>query len=162
MTHGFDNTGRQFDKDGNLRDWWTEKDAQEFKAHTSLLVDQFNKYEVLDSLFINGKLTLGENIADLGGIMMGYEAFKKTSQYKSHVIIAGLNPDQRFFLGYAFAWMENDRPETIANQVRSNEHSPAKFRVIGPLSNMPEFYATFGIKKGDAMWRPDSMRVKIW
>ena len=93
---------------------------------------------------------------------MGYEAFKKTSQYKNKEIIAGLNPDQRFFLGYALAWMINERPEAIANQVKSNEHSPAKFRVLGPLSNMPEFYQTFGIKEGDALWRPDSLRVKIW
>ncbi len=94
--------------------------------------------------------------------MMGYEAFKKTSQCRDHVIIGGLTPDQRFFLGYALAWMINDRPEGIANQVRSNEHSPAKFRVIGPLTDMPEFLATFGIKEGDPMWRPESARVKIW
>jgi putative endopeptidase len=93
---------------------------------------------------------------------MGYEAFRKTSQYKNKEVIAGLNPDQRFFLGYALAWMVNERPEAIANQVKSNEHSPAKFRVLGPLSNMPEFYEAFGVKKGDALWRPDSLRVKIW
>jgi putative endopeptidase len=127
-----------------------------------MIVKQFNNYIAVDSLHINGELTQGENIADLGGIMMGYEAFKKTNQYKNKEVIAGLNPDQRFFLGYALAWMINDRPEAIANQVRSNEHSPARFRVLGPLSNMPEFYTSFGIKKGDAMWRPDSLQVKIW
>ena len=116
----------------------------------------------MDSLHINGELTQGENIADLAGISMGYEAFKKTDQYKKNEMIAGLNPSQRFFLGYALAWMINERPETIANQVRSNEHSPAKFRVIGPLANMPEFFATFDIKEGDAMWRSESLRVKIW
>jgi putative endopeptidase len=94
--------------------------------------------------------------------MMGYEAFKKTGQFRNHEIIGGLNPDQRFFLGYAFAWMVHERPEAIANQVRSNEHSPAKFRVLGPLTNMPEFYTAFGIKAGDAMWRPENLRVKIW
>jgi len=93
---------------------------------------------------------------------MGYQAFQRTSQYRSHQIISGLNPDQRFFLGYAFAWMINERPETIANQVRSNEHSPAKFRVIGPLTDMPEFLNTFDIRAGDAMWRAPENRVKIW
>jgi putative endopeptidase len=125
-------------------------------------VKQFDAYIAVDSLHINGKLTQGENIADLGGIIMGYQAFKKTSQYKNQEKIAGLTPDQRFFLGYAYAWMINQRPEYIATQVRSDEHSPVKFRVIGPLSNMPEFYATFGVKKGNAMWREDNLRVKIW
>jgi len=93
---------------------------------------------------------------------MGYEAFKKTDQYKNRVSISGLNPDQRFFLGYALAWMINERPEVTANQVRSNEHSPAKFRVIGPLTDMPEFFNTFGIKEGDPMYRPEKLRAKIW
>ena len=110
----------------------------------------------------NGELTQGENIADLGGIMMGYEAFKKTSQYKEKKVIAGLDPNKRFFLGYALAWMINDRPEGIANQVKSDVHSPAKFRVIGPLSNMTEFYSAFGIKEGDPMYRPENLRLKIW
>ena len=162
ITHGFDDQGSKYNEQGNLDNWWTSEDSIKFFTKTKMIVQQFNEYVAVDSLHINGELTQGENIADLGGIMMGYEAFKKTSQYRSHKIIAGLNPDQRFFLGYAFAWMVDDRPEAIANQVRSNEHSPAKFRVIGPLTNMPEFYAAFGIKKGDAMWRSDSVRVKIW
>ncbi len=94
--------------------------------------------------------------------MMGYEAFKKTNQYKEGKKMAGLTPDERFFLAYALAWMINIRPESLANQVKTDVHSPAKYRVIGPLSNMPEFYATFGIKEGDFMWRPDSLRIKIW
>jgi len=93
---------------------------------------------------------------------MGYEAFRKTGQYRNHEIIAGLNPDQRFFLGYAMAWMINERPESIIRQVRTDVHSPAKFRVIGPLSNIPEFYTAFGVKQEDAMWRPDSLKVRIW
>jgi putative endopeptidase len=127
-----------------------------------MIVKQFNDYIAVDSLHINGEMTQGENIADLGGIMFGYEAFKKTNQYKNKESIGGLNPDQRFFLGYALAWMINARPEAIADQVRSNEHSPAKFRVIGPLTDMPEFLTTFNIKQGDLMYRPDSLRVKIW
>jgi putative endopeptidase len=162
ITHGFDDQGSKYNEEGNLENWWTTLDSMRFYAKTKMIVQQFNQYIAVDSLHINGELTQGENIADLGGIMMGYEAFKKTSQYRKNEIIAGLNPDQRFFLGYAFAWMVNERPEATANQVRSNEHSPAKFRVIGPLSNMPEFYSTFGVKEGDSMWRPDSMRVKIW
>lgn len=127
-----------------------------------MIVKQFNAYIAVDSLHINGEQTQGENIADLGGIMMSFEAFKKTRQYKNHEIVAGLTPSQRFFLGYALGWMVNDRPEEIATQVRSDVHSPVKFRVNGPLSNIPEFYSTFGIKKGDALWRPDSLRVRIW
>ena len=162
ITHGFDDQGSKYNEEGNLENWWTTADSMRFYAKTKMIVQQFNQYIAVDSLHINGELTQGENIADLGGIMMGHEAFKKTDQYRKNEIIAGLNPDQRFFLGYAFAWMVNERPEATANQVRSNEHSPAKFRVIGPLSNMPEFYSTFGVKEGDSMWRSDSMRVKIW
>jgi putative endopeptidase len=162
ITHGFDDQGSQYDEKGNLNNWWTEDDKAKFKNKTQAIVDQFNAFIAVDSLHINGELTQGENIADLGGIVMGYEAFKKTSQFKNKEMIAGLSPDQRFFLGYAFAWMINDRPEAIANQVRSNEHSPAKFRVIGPLSNMPEFFATFGIQKGEAMWKDEKEMIRIW
>ncbi|HKR03627.1 MAG TPA: M13 family metallopeptidase [Bacteroidia bacterium] len=162
ITHGFDDQGSKYDDLGNLNNWWTSEDSSRFYAKTKQVVKQFNEYVAVDSLHINGELTQGENIADIGGIMMGYEAFKKTSQYKNKEIIGGLNPDQRFFLGYALAWMINQRPEAIADQVRSNEHSPAKYRVIGPLSDMPEFYTAFGVKEGDAMWRADSLRVKIW
>lgn len=162
ITHGFDDQGSKYDELGNLNDWWTVEDRKKFEAKTKLIVDQFNSYVAVDSLTVNGRLTLGENIADLGGIVMGYEAFKKTEQFKRNKIIAGLTPDQRFFLGYANAWMINTRPEALSDQVRSDEHSPAKFRVIGPLSNMPEFYNTFGVKEGDKMYRPDSLRVVIW
>ncbi len=162
ITHGFDDQGSKYDNLGNLNNWWTPEDSARFYAKTKQVVEQFNGYIAVDSLHINGELTQGENIADIGGIMMGYEAFKKTDQYKNKEIIGGLNPDQRFFLGFALAWMINQRPEAIADQVKSNEHSPPKFRVIGPLANMPEFYAAFGIKEGDAMWRADSERVRIW
>jgi putative endopeptidase len=162
ITHGFDDQGSKYDKYGNLSDWWTKEDKEKFTAKTRMIVAQFNAYVAVDTLHINGEMTQGENIADLGGIIMGYEAFKRTEQYKSGQKIAGLTPDQRFFLGYALAWMINERPESIANKVRSDVHSPAKFRVIGPLTNMPEFYAAFGIQPGEAMWRPDSLRVNIW
>ncbi len=162
MTHGFDDQGSKYDENGNLNNWWTPEDSIKFYAKTRMIVDQFNGYIAVDSLHINGSNTQGENIADLGGIIMGYQAFQQTSQYKNNEIIAGLTPDQRFFLGYAMAWMINMRPEAIANQVRSDEHSPAEFRVNGPLSDMDAFYKTFDVKKGDGLWRPDSLRVKIW
>jgi putative endopeptidase len=127
-----------------------------------MIVEQYNGYRVVDSLYVNGEATQGENIADLGGLMMGYEAFRKTSQYREGRRIAGLTPDQRFFLGHALAWMINLRPESLANQVKTDVHAPARFRVNGPVSNMPEFYAAFGIAEGKPMWRPDSLRIRIW
>ena len=162
MTHGFDDQGCKFDARGNLNNWWTKDDSIKFYRKTKAIVTQFNKYNPVDSLHINGDLTQGENIADLGGIIMGYEAFKKTKQYKSNEIIAGLTPDKRFFLSFGLAWMINQRPEAIANQVQSDEHSPAKYRVIGTLSNVPDFFKAFGVKEGDKMWRPDSLIVRIW
>jgi putative endopeptidase len=162
ITHGFDDQGSKYDENGNLFNWWTPEDSIRFYAKTKLIVQQFDAFVAVDSLHIKGDMTQGENIADLAGTVMGYEAFKKTDQYKNREMIAGLTPDQRFFLGYAFAWMINDRPEAIASQVKSDVHSPAKYRVLGPLANIPEFYAAFDIKQGDAMWRPDSLRVRIW
>ena len=162
MTHGFDDQGSKYDEKGNLNNWWTAEDSIRFYAKTKLIVDQFDEYIAVDSLHINGSMTQGENIADLGGIMIGYQAFQETDQYQQQKMIAGLSPNERFFLGYAMAWMLNMRPEAIANQVRSDVHSPAKFRVNGPLADMDAFYKTFDVKEGDNMWRPDSLRVKIW
>lgn len=162
MTHGFDDQGCKFDANGNLHNWWTPEDSVKFFRKTRMIVKQFDQYVPVDSLHINGELTQGENIADLGGIIMGYQAFQKTKQYKDNEIIAGFTPDQRFFLGFALAWMVNQRSEAIANQVKSDVHSPAKYRVNGTLSNMPEFYRAFNVKEGDKMWRPDSLIVRIW
>jgi len=162
ITHGFDDQGSQYDDKGNLKNWWTKEDREKFLAKTKLIVEQFNNYVMLDSLHINGDATQGENIADLGGVVMGYEAFKKTSQYKDNEVIAGLTPDQRYFLAYGYAWMVNATPESIARQIRIDVHSPAQYRVNGPLSNIPEFYKTFDVKAGDAMYRADSLRVVIW
>jgi len=162
MTHGFDDQGCKYDMFGNLNNWWTSGDSARFAKRTKMIVTQYDGYVAVDSLHVNGELTQGENIADLGGIMMGYEAFRKTEQFRTNRVVGGVPPAQRFFLGYALAWMINERPEGIANQVKSNEHSPAKQRVIGPLANMPEFYEAFGVKQGDAMWRDESVRVKIW
>ncbi len=162
ITHGFDDQGRQYDEKGNLRNWWTVKDEQAFNKRAKAIVEQFNKYVVVDTLKINGKNTLGENIADLGGLLIGWDAFVKTAQYKKGEKIAGLTPAQRFFLGYALGWLYNERPESLRNQVLTDEHSPSKFRVNGPFANIDAFYTAFNIKPGDKMYRPDSLRVRIW
>jgi putative endopeptidase len=162
ITHGFDDQGRQYDAKGNLKAWWTPQDSVQFTKRAQMLVDQFNGYVVLDSLHINGKATLGENIADLGGIVLGIDAFKKTKQYKEGKKINGFTPMQRFFLGYALSWLSHQRDEALANQILTDVHSPAFLRVNGPLSDIQEFYDAFNIKKGDKMWLDPDKRVKIW
>jgi len=162
MTHGFDDQGCKYDENGNLNNWWTLEDSARFFKRTAMIVNQFNQYQVADSLYINGSQTQGENIADLAGIILGYQAFQKRPQFINKEMIGGLDPSQRYFLAYGMAWMINDRPEAIANQVRMDVHSPAKFRVNGPLADVDAFYTTFGVKEGDRMWLPDSLRVKIW
>lgn len=162
LTHGFDDQGCKYDANGNLSNWWTEEDKKKFDARTAMIVKQFNDYETVKGLHINGANTQGENIADLGGIIAAYQAFRQTKQYKEGIKTGGYTPEQRFFLGYALAWMLNQRPEAMATQVKSNEHSPAKWRVLGPLSNMPEFYKAFNVKPGDKMYRAEKDRVKIW
>lgn len=164
MTHGFDNMGRQFDKDGNLRDWWTKEDSKAFEEHTSMLVDQYNKYEVLDSTFVNGKLTLGENIADLGGATVAYNAYKLTLEGKeAPKPIDGFTNYQRFFLSYAQIWRTNMRDKELRKRVKTDEHSPAKVRINGVVYNMPEFYAAFeNVKPGDKLFRTVEQRPVIW
>jgi putative endopeptidase len=162
MTHGFDDQGRQYDEKGNLSDWWTKQDGDKFNARTKLMVEQFDNYVVLDSMHINGKATLGENIADLGGLVIGFDAFKQTDQYKEGKVIDGLTPSQRFWLGYAYSWLGHSRPEALAQQVLTDVHSPNFLRVNGPLSDIPDFYESFNIKEGQPMWRAPDKRVKIW
>lgn len=164
MTHGFDNMGRQFDKDGNLRDWWTKEDSKAFEEHTKLLVDQYNKYEVLDSTYVNGKLTLGENIADLGGITVALNAYKISLQGKeAPQPIDGFTNYQRFFLSYAQIWRTNMRDKELKKRVRTDVHSPAKVRVNGVVYNVPEFYTAFpDIKPSDLLYRPAEERPVIW
>jgi putative endopeptidase len=162
ITHGFDDQGRQFDAQGNLKSWWTPQDSAKFAQRAQMLVNQFSGYVVLDSLHINGKATLGENIADLGGIVLGIDAFKKTKQYKEGKSINGLTPMQRFFLGYALGWLGHTRDEALANQILTDVHSPGFLRVNGPFTDVPEFYEAFHIKKGDKMWLDPDKRVTIW
>ena len=162
MTHGFDDQGRQYDASGNLKNWWSSNDEKKFKSRTEKIVQQFNDYVVLDSLHVNGELTLGENIADLGGLVIAYDAFKLTKEGRSNKKIDGFTPDQRFFIAYAQSWAGHERNEALKKQILTNPHSPDKLRANGPLSNMPEFYKAFNVKPGDPMYRPDSLRVKIW
>ena len=164
MTHGFDNMGRQFDKDGNLRDWWTKEDSKAFEDLAAKLVDQYNHYDVLDSTFVNGKLTLGENIADLGGATIAYNAYKLSLEgAETPKPIDGFTNFQRFFLSYAQIWRDNMRNEELRKRVKTDEHSPSKVRVNGVVYNMPEFYAAFpDVKPGDKLFRAPEQRPVIW
>jgi putative endopeptidase len=162
ITHGFDDEGRQYDAQGNLSGWWTADDAARFNTAAQKMVEQFNAYKPLPGLHINGKASLGENIADYGGLLLGLEAFEKTEQYKQGKTIGGLTPTQRYFLGYALGWMSQQREERLRQRLLSDVHAPAKWRVLGPMSNIPEFYQAFDVKPGQPMWRAPEQRVHIW
>jgi putative endopeptidase len=162
ITHGFDDEGRQFDAQGNLKSWWSPQDSAQFAQRAQVLVKQFNGMIAVDTIHINGAASLGENLADLGGLLLGVDAFKQTDVYKKGEKISGYTPLQRFFLGYALGWMYQIREEQLATQVMTDVHAPAKFRVNGPLPNVPAFYEAFGAKPGDKMYLPDSARVKLW
>ena len=162
ITHGFDDEGRQFDEKGNLTDWWTPADAAKFNTAAAVLARQFDAYEPIPGLHINGQASLGENLADFGGVLLGLDAFKQTKQYREGKLIAGLTPVQRYYLGYALSWLSEIRPERLRNSLLSDVHAPAKWRVLGPLSNDPEFYEAFGIKPGQPMYRRPEDRVRLW
>jgi len=162
ITHGFDDQGRKYDAKGNLSKWWTDKDSIEFTNRAQLIIKQFGEFEPVKGFHINGSATQGENIADLGGIVLGLDAFKKTEQYKKGEKMNGLTPVQRYFLGYALGWLGHEREEILRNQVMTDVHSPAKYRVNGPFADVDEFYTAFNIKPGDKMYRADSLRVRIW
>jgi len=162
MTHGFDDQGAQYDADGNLKDWWTPEDKTKFTERTQRVVHQFDAYTVLDSIHVNGSLTQGENIADLGGVTIAYTAFKKTKQGQGNELIDGFTPDQRFFLSWAQVWRGKAKPETSMELIKTDPHSPGIWRCNGPLSNFEPFYKAFSVKEGDKMWRADSVRAKIW
>ena len=162
ITHGFDDEGRQFDEKGNLQSWWTKTDEEAFTKRAAVMIKQFDEYEPVKGYHINGKATLGENIADLGGILLGIEAFKKTAQFKEDKKISNLSPMQRYFMGYALGWLGHTREEQLRSRLLTDVHSPAQYRVNGPFVDVDEFYSTFSIKPGDKMYRPDSLRVRIW
>jgi putative endopeptidase len=162
MTHGFDDQGRQYDSKGNLRDWWTKEDGDKFNAKAAMVGKQYDAFMPLDSVHVNGKLTMGENLADLGGLTIAYQAFQKTQQAKGGQQIDGFTPNQRFFLAWGQIWRTNIRPEAARQQVLTDPHSPGQFRTNGPLMNMPEFYQAFGCKPTDKMERPTAEQARIW
>lgn len=162
MTHGFDDNGRQFDKDGNMEDWWTKDDAEMFDSLANKLKAQFDKIVVIDSLHANGKLTLGENIADQGGLRVAYTAYLKTKEAKENKVVDGFTPAQRFFLSYANVWADNIRPEEIRRRTTTDPHSLGRWRVNATLKNIDAFYEAFGIKEGDPMYIAPADRVVIW
>ena len=163
MTHGFDDQGRQYDKDGNLKDWWTPEDAKRFKEKTQRLVDEYNQFTAIDTFKVNGELTLGENIADLGGITVSHAAWLLANGGKApQGKIDGFTPEQRFYLAYAQVWRNNIRDEELMRRLRNDVHSPGKFRVLGVLQNVPEFYKAFDVKPENKMYLPPEERAKIW
>ncbi len=162
LTHGFDDGGAQFDADGNLKMWWTDDDYKNFKSKTQRIVEQFNNYIVIDTMRINGEMTQGENIADLGGLTMAYYAYKKTLKGKPSVKLDGFTGEQRFFIAWAQGWKNKATDKEIKRLLSVDYHSPGNYRAFAPLCNMPEFYEAFQVKAGDAMFAPETKRVEIW
>jgi putative endopeptidase len=163
LTHGFDDQGRQFDAEGNLKNWWTADDEKNYNARASLVEKQFDQFIGIDDIHINGKLTLGENIADLGGLKIAYLALQKALEGKPRPAnIDGFTPEQRFFIAFAQGWRRNSRPELVRLMLATDPHSPPRFRVLGPLSNTPEFFKAFECRQGDAMVRTAEAQAQIW
>ncbi len=162
MTHGFDDQGSQYDLNGNLSNWWTADDKTKFDAKTAAVVKQYSAYTVLDSLHVNGKLTLGENLADIGGVTIAYQAFQNTEEAKSNKKIDGFTPDQRFFLGVAQIWRMKSKEVLQLQRIKTDPHSPAMWRVNGPLSDFTPWYTAFNVKPGDKMYKPVSDRIQVW
>ena len=162
MTHGFDDQGAQYDKDGNLQNWWGKDDEVKFKAKAQQVIELYNGFTVLDSVHVNGALTTGENMADIGGVAIAYDAFKLTKQGQGDEKIDGFTPDQRFFLSVAQIWKSKQKEALMRQRINTDPHSPAIWRVLGPLMNFTPFYNAFGVKEGDKMWKPEKERIKIW
>jgi putative endopeptidase len=164
MTHGYDDQGRKYDADGNLNDWWTDADAKAFDARAQLVVDEYNAFEALPGLHVNGKLTLGENLADLGGVNIAYEALQRAlaKNPAKRRMIDGFTPEQRFFISFAQIWRTNVREAEAQRLVTVDPHSPGQFRSYGPLLNVQMFYDAFDIQPGSPMWRPPEQRAVIW
>jgi len=162
ITHSFDDRGAQYDKFGNLTNWWTKADYEKFKERTQQVIDQYNSFTVLDSIPVNGALTVGENTADIAGVAIAYDAFKLTEQGKDTTKLDGFTPDQRFFLSIARIWRVKTTDEFLRMYVNTNPHSPAKWRVNGPLMNFTPFYTAFNVQPGDKMYKPENERIKVW
>ena len=162
MGHGFDDQGSNYDGEGNMRNWWTEADLEEFRKRSQGLIDQFNGFEVFEGLFINGELTLGENIGDLSGLSISHRAYQMSLKDKEAPVIDGLTGEQRFFLGYGQVWRGKYTEENMRNRVATDVHSPAEFRALGSLANFTPFYQAFEVKEGDSMYLAPEKRVHIW
>jgi len=162
MSHGFDEVGRKYDAQGNLRNWWKLGDLKAYRQRTTLLVKQFDAFEPISSMHIDGTLTLGENLADLAGLIVSYDAFRHSQEGRAATPKDGFTPEQRFFLSYAETWRFKIREEALRAHLLTDEHAPPKYRVLGPLANMPEFAAAFGCKAGDPMVRPPEERPNNW
>ena len=162
ISHGFDDQGRKSDGDGNLRDWWTPEDAKRFDERAAKLGAQFESYNPLPGMKINGRLTMGENIGDLSGIAVAYRAYKMSLNGKPAPVIGGFTGEQRFFLGYAQIWRSKSRDEALRNQLLTDSHSPGMYRAFVPLTNIDAFYKAFDLKPGDKLYRAPEERVRIW
>ena len=162
MSHVFDDQGRQYDKDGNLKDWWTEEDAKKFEERAQVMVNFFDSIEVAPGVHANGSLTLGENIADHGGLQVSFQAFKNATEAAPLEIVDGFTPEQRFFLAYANVWAGNIRPEEILRLTKLDPHSLGKWRVDGALPHIQNWYEAFKITEQDSMFVPKEKRVSIW
>jgi putative endopeptidase len=163
LTHGFDDEGRHYDAEGNLRDWWAATDSVRFNEQAKRVVDQFSGYIQVDTTHVNGELTLGENIADYGGLLTAYDALQRAlARTGQRTTVDGYTPEQRFFIAYAQSWREHTRPEQLKTRVTVDPHAPAEWRTNGPVSNMPSFAKAFNCKPGDPMVRPLSVVPQIW
>jgi putative endopeptidase len=162
MTHGFDDQGAQYDLTGKLNNWWLPEDSSKFATKTQSVVKQYNNYKILDTIAVNGELTLGENIADLGGIMISYEAFKMTKQGKSTTKIDGFTPDQRFFMSWAQVWRQNITPQEAQQRIVTDPHSPGVHRCNGPITNFEPWYKAFNVKPTNKMYVAEKDRIKVW
>jgi len=160
LTHGFDDEGRQFDAQGNLRDWWTPTDAKEFEQRAACISDQYSQYVIIDDIKINGKLTLGEDVADLGGLLLAYMAWQDETKDKKLEVLDGLTPEQRFFVGYGQSWCTSQRDETKRLRATVDPHSPEQYRTNGVISNIPQFQQAFHCKAGQPMVREN--RCRVW
>jgi putative endopeptidase len=162
LTHGFDDQGRQFDAQGRIADWWTADDTKTFNLRIKALGAQYDAYEVLPGVHVNGDLTMGENIADLGGLLIAYDAYHKALGGKPAPILDGLTGDQRFFLGWAQVWRYKIRDDAARQRIVSDPHAPAGARVTTPLQNIDAWYAAFNVEPGDKLYLAPTARVKIW
>jgi putative endopeptidase len=163
ISHGFDDQGSRYDADGNLENWWQEEDLENFKNRTGQLVDQFDTYQPLEGLFVKGSLTLGENIGDLGGVLVAYDGLQKHLDQEGRPdLIDGFTPEQRFFISWATIWRTKSREEALRTQIQTDPHSPAQYRANGPLVNVDAFYVAFSVQEGDGMYVAPEDRVRIW